>query len=299
MAVTTRVTAMLGIEQITRRIGATVTGIDLSRPLDRPVVDAIRAALDEHAVLAFPDQKLLSDEENLRFVRSFGAIHVPEFRTPASTRDDVTILDQDNPKGQGADEWHADSTFLEAPPRAGTLQPHLLPAVGGDTCFASMYAAYDALTPSVKAFLEPLTASHSASRMLERTRVRAGYATSERNDTKPPVHHPVITVNPATGRRMLYVNSVWTLAIDGLARAESDYWLAFLCDHIKSPEHQMRHRWRIRDLILFDEPATQHYAVADYDSRRVMQRVLMEGERPVGVGEVEGCSQTSKAQAGC
>ena len=86
------------IEQITRRIGATISGIDLSQPLDHPAAETIRAALDAHSVLVFPGQRLLSDEENLRFARHFGPIHIPEFRSPASNRADVTILDQDNPK---------------------------------------------------------------------------------------------------------------------------------------------------------------------------------------------------------
>src|SRR5678816_2926394 len=128
------------IERITSRIGAEVTGIDASQPLDAETVATLKAAIDEHAVLAFTGQPKLSQDEQLRFATYFGEIHIPEFRTPASTRNEVTILDQDAPKGQGADVWHSDSTFLEAPPRQSTLQAQVMPSPGGDTCFASMYA---------------------------------------------------------------------------------------------------------------------------------------------------------------
>lgn len=269
------------IERITGRIGAEVTGIDASQPFDPATVAVLKAAIDEHAVLVFPGQPRLSQDEQVRFASHFGEIHIPEFRTPASTRADVTILDQDAPKGQGADVWHSDSTFLEAPPRQSTLQAQIMPAPGGDTCFASMYAAYDALAPALQRFFSGLTASHSPIALIQRTREKAGYAVDQALEARAPTSHPVVAVNPVTGRPFLFVNSSWVIAIDGLTKAESDQWLAFLFEHIKSPEFQMRHHWAEGDLALWDGHAVQHYAVADYRQRRVMQRVLTEGSRPL------------------
>jgi taurine dioxygenase len=272
------------IERITSRIGAEVSGIDVSQPLDAASVATIKAAIDEHAVLIFTGQPKLSQDEQVRFAACFGEIHIPEFRTPASTRDDVTILDQNAPRGQGADVWHSDSTFLEAPPRQSTLQAQIMPSPGGDTCFASMYAAYDALSPSLQSFFAGLTASHSPVALIERTRAKAGYTVDSSLEVRAPTSHPMVAINPVTGRPFLYVNSSWVTAIDGLTRAESDSWLKFLFDHIKTPEFQMRHHWAEGDLALWDGHAVQHYAVPDYSSRRVMQRVLTEGARPIGVG---------------
>jgi taurine dioxygenase len=274
------------IERITGRIGAEVTGIDISQSLDGETVATLRSTIDDHAVLVFTGQAKLSQDEQLRFATYFGDIHIPEFRTPTSTRDEVTILDQVAPKGQGADVWHSDSTFLEAPPRQSTLQAQIMPTPGGDTCFASMYAAYDALSPELKRFLAGLTASHSPIALIERTRDKAGYTVDTSLEVRPPFSHPVVAVNPVTGRPFLFVNSSWVIAIDGLTKAESDHWLKFLFEHIKSPEFQMRHHWVEGDLVLWDGHAVQHFAVPDYSSRRVMQRVLTEGQRPIGIADV-------------
>jgi len=275
---------MMKIERITSRIGAQISGIDASRPLDGKTVATLRSAIDDHAVLVFTGQAKLSQDEQLRFATYFGEIHIPEFRTPASTREEVTILDQDAPKGQGADVWHSDSTFLEAPPRQSTLQAQIMPTPGGDTCFASMYAVYEALSPALKRFFAGLTASHSPIALIERTRDKAGYTVDTSLEARPPTSHPVVAVNPVSGRPFLFVNSSWVIAIDGLTKAESDHWLKFLFGHIKSPEFQMRHHWAEGDLVLWDGHAVQHFAVPDYTSRRVMQRVLTEGQRPIGIG---------------
>jgi taurine dioxygenase len=273
------------LEKITGRVGARISDIDISQPLDPATIAAIQAAIDGHAALIFTGQRKLGQDEQLRFAGYFGEIHVPEFRTAASTRPEVTILDQIAPKGQGADVWHSDSTFLAAPPKQSTIQAHVMPSPGGDTCFASMYAAYDALSPAVQRFLAGMTASHSPVALIQRTRAAAGYKVDTALEVAAPRSHPLVAVNPATGRKFLYVSSAWVIAIDGLEKAESDHWLKFLFEHVKSPEFQMRHHWSEGDLALWDGHAVQHYAVADYDRQRVMQRVLTFGPRPTGVGE--------------
>src|SRR4051812_2151343 len=206
------------VEAITSRIGARVSGIDLTRPLDPTEVAAVRAALDEHQVLFFTGQEMLTGEQHLRVARSFGDVPPNPFSTSASTVKGVTTLDFIDPKLSNTDAWHSDGSFHAKPPAGSILQAQVLPAVGGDTCFASMSAAYDALSPPVQRFLEGLTASHSLARMLTRSATHRSYNFDASVTTMPPAVHPLVTINPRTGRRRLYCNSNYTIAIDGLGK---------------------------------------------------------------------------------
>ncbi len=271
------------IQPATPVIGADVRGVDLSGPLDAETVRTLRAALNRHMVLFFRDQRLLSVDEHIRFGRYFGEIDLPLFRNPASERPEVLVLDQVAPKGQGADSWHTDLTYMESPPMGSILQARLLPEIGGDTCFASMAAAYEALSPAMQSFLEGLTATHSLAQMVERTAHVAGRTLRDSVANWPPMSHPVIRVHPETGRRLLFVNINWTTGIDGLTHDESQALLRFLFDHVKQPEFQVRLHWHLGDVAFWDNRAVQHYAVSNYTSRRVMQRVTITGDKPFGV----------------
>jgi taurine dioxygenase len=271
------------VDRITSRIGARVSGIDLAQPLAAADVAAIRSALDAHEVLFFVGQRKLTGEEHVRFARCFGEISISPFSTNASAMPEVMTLDFVKPTDSGTDSWHSDGSFYERPPAGSILQAQLLPAVGGDTCFASMAAAYDALSPALQAMFDRMTARHSVARLLERSSTRATYSFDKDVEAQPPAIHPLVTVNPRTGRRRLYCNSNYTIALDGMTKAESDHWLAFLFDHVKSPEFQVRYRWAEGDVAFWDNHAVQHYAVADYDTRRVMQRVTIAGDRPIGI----------------
>jgi taurine dioxygenase len=195
----------------------------------------------------------------------------------------VTTLDFVDPKVSNTDSWHSDGSFHERPPAGSILQAQMLPAVGGDTCFASMAAAFDALSPVLQHFFERLTARHGLARLLARPQTRSSYNFDQSVAEMPPAVHPIVTINPRTGRKRLFCNSSYTLAIDGMSQAESEHWLVFLFEHVKNPEFQMRHRWREGDVAFWDNHAVQHYAVADYASRRVMQRVTIAGDRPIGI----------------
>jgi len=270
------------VEPTTATVGADIYGLDLSRPLDDATVGMVRQALLDHLVLFFREQPMLSVDEHVRFARYFGDIDLPLFRTKASERPEILVLDQVAPKGQGADSWHADNTYMQTPPMGSILQARMLPEFGGDTCFASMSAAYDALSPVMQAFLDGLTATHSLEQMVERTKHVAGTSLRDSLSAWPPVSHPVVRVHPESGRKMLNVNANWTQSIDGMSHAESTALLAFLFDHVKSPEFQVRLHWNEGDVAFWDNRAVQHYAVADYTSRRVMQRITIAGDRPVG-----------------
>jgi taurine dioxygenase len=272
----------ISIMPVTARIGADICGIDLSRELDPETVSTVRSALVHHLVLFFRDQPMLSVDEHVRFGRYFGEIDLPLFRTKSSERPEVLVLDQVAPKGEGADSWHADNTYMQTPPMGSILQARMLPEFGGDTCFSSMVAAYDALSPAMQRFLDGLTATHSLEQMVERTRHVAGTRLRDSLSAWPPVTHPVVRVHPESGRKMLNVNANWTQSIDGLTHEESGMLLNFLLAHVKSPEFQVRLHWNAGDVAFWDNRAVQHYAVADYTSRRVMQRVTITGDRPIG-----------------
>lgn len=265
------------IRKVTANIGADVYGIDLSAPLDKGVVAEIRSALLDNLVLFFRDQRKLSVEEHVRFGKYFADIDPPLFRTASSPSPDVIVLDQKNPKGEGADCWHADNTYMPAPPMGSILQAHLLPSIGGDTCFANMYQAYNALSPSLRAMLDGLQAVHSLEQMVERTKHVAGASLRDKVSEWPPVLHPVVAVHPETGKKLLNVNANWTVSIEGMSKNESDALLRLLYDHVRSPEFQTRLRWNTYDVAFWDNRSVQHYAVADYTERRMMQRVTLKG----------------------
>jgi taurine dioxygenase len=271
------------VDPLTSAIGAEVRGVDLSGELDADTVARLRRALLDHLVLFFRDQRMTTDD-HIRFARFFGEIDLPLFRTTSSPRPEIIVLDQVEPKGQGADSWHADNTYMESPPMGSILRAVTLPPVGGDTCFASMYAAYDALSPAMRGVIDDLGAVHSLEQMVERTKHVANASLRDSLDQWPPVVHPVVRVHPETGRKLLNVNANWTIGIDGFSPSESDALLGFLLAHLKNPEFQCRFHWSEGAVAFWDNRAVQHYAVADYTSRRVMERVTIAGDRPVGPG---------------
>ena len=273
------------IERLTGRFGARISGVDLSQPLDEATVSSIRSAMDEHGALFFTGQSQLSEAQHLRAAGAFGPVHQSEFRSLASVEPNVITLDQTSAKCRGTDLWHSDSTYRPSPPVAGMLQAHILPETGGDTCFADMRAAHDGLSPAMRDFLAPLTASHSPIAAIARTNAPANYGVPDELKTRAPVSHPVIAVNPRTGRRMLFVNSAWTITIDGLTKAESDRILALLFAHVGSPEYQLRYRWYPFDVAFWDNHAVQHYAVPDYTTRRLMQAVRLDGAPPIAAAQ--------------
>ena len=271
------------IERVSGSVGARIAGVDLASRLDPVMLGKINKALNDHGVLFFPGQRVLTADEHVRLTAQFGEVETPPFLTRQSEHPQVLIVEFERPKGSGADVWHQDGTHMEQPPKGTLLQAHVLPSLGGDTCFSCMYAAYEALSTPMRAMLDDLTALHTAQTMLAGAGARDQYAPGSAT-SKPPVSHPMVTQNPATGRRRLFVNSLYTSRIEGLSEPESSALLAMLFEHIKSPEFQLRYTWSVGDIAFWDNHAVQHYAVADYTERRRMQRVTLLGERPMGVG---------------
>ncbi|MGF7235260.1 MAG: TauD/TfdA dioxygenase family protein, partial [Frankia sp.] len=259
---------------------ATISGVDLREALDPDTVRVIRQALLDHGVIFFHRQEL-SREQMRAFVTNFGA-PIPEPFSPGDQPDPIGEGDFQTTK-RATSVWHADTTFIPDPPSLTALRAISLPPVGGDTCWGSMYAAYDALSAPLREFLDGLTAVHSVYPVMR----RMGQAGQNHADHSAPIHgveniHPVIRVHPETGRKALFVNEGWTTRIVELQPAESTHLLALLFEHVKSPDFTLRHRWAPNDLAMWDNRAVQHYAVPDYDTARVMQRVVLGGDRPRG-----------------
>jgi taurine dioxygenase len=272
---------MITVKKLTANIGAEIGGVDLSQPLDDRTVAEIKQAFTDNIVVFFRNQKPLDDVEHIRVGRYFGTLDISEIQPKPREHREVLVLDQTNPKGEGADRWHRDRTYLEVPPLGSILQCVQRAEVGGDTCWASMYAAYEALSPTMRTFLDGLYARHSIKRLASYSRV-VTEALGEKLATWPTAVHPMVEVHPVSGRKALNVNANWTESIEGMRHEESEMLLNFLFEHTKSPEFFVRFNWNVNDVAFWDNRAACHYAVADYTSRRVMKRVALVGHKPVG-----------------
>jgi taurine dioxygenase len=266
------------IRPLTAVVGAEVGGIRCTGDLTEETVDTLRDALLEHGVLFFRGQEL-SDEEHLAFALRFGPLSVSPLATKYQDRATVTVLDQVHPKGEGADEWHSDNTFMARPPMGSILRAVQLPAVGGDTCFANMCAAYEGLSEPMRELCDGLVAVHDITKPMRKA-IAAGHTTLDLDEMQrrvPPVEHPVAATHPETGRKALFVNRNSTTHIVGLTDRENEALLSFLLDHVRSPEYQCRFHWEPGSVAFWDNRTVQHYAVADYVERRVMHRVTIDG----------------------
>ena len=271
----------LEVRPLTPTIGAEIHGVDLRQPLAAATVAALRRALLDHLVLFFRNQAI-DPEQQKAFARHFGRISVPPFAPKYGSDPEFIVLDQASPKGEGADAWHSDNTFMAEPPMGSILKAVTLPPRGGDTCFANMAAAYEALSEPIRRLIDGLRAVHDITKPL-RKGIERGHTTADLAELQrlwPPVEHPVVRTHPESGRRALFVNRNSTVRIAGLSDAENEVLLPFLCDHVRSPEFQCRFRWDTHSVAFWDNRAAQHYAVPDYSERRVMHRVTLEGDKP-------------------
>jgi taurine dioxygenase len=266
-------------------IGAEVGGID-SGDLDDAMLERLREAYARHGVLFFRDQQL-GPEEHLRFARRWGEINVNRFFTPVPDHPEIAVVrkepDQTRNVGGG---WHTDHSYDQVPALGSILLAREVPSTGGDTLFASMYAAYDALSDGLKATLARMRAVHSSRHVFGATAQRGGefagrFANADAA-TQDAVH-PVVITHPLSGRKALYVNPGFTIAFEGWTAAESAPLLQYLYTHAARPEFTYRFRWAPGSIAFWDNRATWHYALNDYGGeRRLMHRITLEGEPLAG-----------------
>jgi taurine dioxygenase len=272
------------VTRVTTAIGALVEGVDLSQELAQPQVDRLAELLAQHQVLFFRDQPL-TPQQQVRFASRFGTLHVHPIYPVLPELPEILVLDTHKDFLPDNDNWHTDVTFSETPPMAGILAAKQMPSSGGDTLWSSCSAAYDGLSQPMRGFLDGLTAQHSVAKSFPPERWQNDPAFKERYERAvakhPPVNHPVVRTHPVTGRKGLFVNGGFTTHINELRPAESRVLLDFLDAHAGRPEFTVRWRWKVGDLVFWDNRVTQHYAVADYlPERRVVYRATVNGDKP-------------------
>lgn len=267
--------ATLRISPLTAHIGAEISGVDLSRPIGAELADELRRALLEWKVIFFRDQHAFDTEAHLALASVWGEPEPNPF-FPKGDAVGVSRLAKDATAVGTENIWHSDHSFMAAPALGSVLRSIEVPAVGGDTMWADMHAAYDNLSPVTKQRIEGLTAEHDWLPTWGWTMTDDQVAVLR--ETLPPVRHPVVARHPRTGRRLLYVNEPFTTRIVGLPEDESRELLNELALQARIPEYQVRFRWQPDSVAIWDNIATQHYAISDYyPQRRVMERVAIAG----------------------
>ena len=273
------------ITPLTPAIGAEIRGVDLGAPLGAGVVEEIYRALLAHLVIFFRGQKL-APGALVRLGEAFGTLDRPHpVYPPVEGFAEVVKLENDGDRPADTNEWHADLTFRRKPPFASILHAITIPEAGGDTLWASMYAAYEALPATVRTQIEPLYAVHDMGSF-------RNAALGQDNDVEAmnealaqtgSAVHKMVARHPVTGRSLLYVNQSFTRHIVGLSTADSDRLLHYLYNHANRPEFQVRFRWSEGAVAMWDNRASQHYAVADYaPAYRCMNRVTVIDDKRAG-----------------
>ncbi|HZM33775.1 MAG TPA: TauD/TfdA family dioxygenase [Burkholderiales bacterium] len=285
-------------------IGAEIRGVSLAR-LDDATFQALHDALVKYEVIVLRRQDITL-EDQMAFGARFGELSIHPFSPNLEDKPQVMVLDysEDHPAAR-TDIWHADETFRAAPPMATMLRARVVPAQGGDTCFSSMTAAYRGLSERMKRHIHGLEALHDFKpfRSLFNGTPEHRRKLRELEDQFPNPWHPVVSVHPVTGRRAIYVNPQFTVRIRGLKEDESSALLDFLYAQASVPEYQLRVKWEVDTVVMWDNRSVQHYAPHDYyPERRKMERVTITGDVPAGVpGEytpetVEGLGQVNPSE---
>lgn len=266
----------ISVRKVTPIIGAEVAGVDLTKPLGNQAFQEIHDALIDNLVIFFRDQKL-APEQHKEFGRRFGDLHIHPAVPGLEGHPEIFPIHADaNSEKINGENWHSDVSCDIEPPMGSILNMYILPDCGGDTIFANMYAAYDALSPSMRQFLSGLTAEHSGEAFY-----RGRYAGDDRNKTYPVAVHPVVRTHPVSGRNLLFVNRTFTTRIMELGRRESDAVLQFLYHHIETPAFQCRFTWQVNSVAFWDNRCAQHQAIWDYFPKtRHGHRVTVKGDRP-------------------
>lgn len=273
---------MFDVLPLAGALGAEIHGIDLCRDLGTEEFAAIRALLLEYEVIFFRDQDV-SPEQHKAVALSFGALQTHPAYATVEGFPEITILESTPDKPTKIEAWHCDMTFRQHPPMATVLRADIVPPRGGDTLWSSMTAAYSGLSQPLRAFLDDLTAVHSFSHGFRESLAEEGgrERLADAVAANPPVRHPVIRTHPETGKKVLFVNSLFTTHIEGLSRAESAAILELLFRHITTAEYTCRFKWQPHSIAIWDNRSTQHKPINDYfPEHRRLQRITIDGDRP-------------------
>lgn len=269
--------AHIQVEPIAGALGAEIAGVDLASVGDEQFAE-IRQAFLENQVVFFRDQEISIDDHKA-FAARFGKLHVHPVLQQMKDQGhpEIVVLESHEKQPFVADRWHSDVTFEEKPPLGSVLRGRIVPERGGDTMWASMYAAYEALSDAMQRLLSGLEAMNDGGGF-------NAIATDEQKKdlaSRQTAVHPVIRTHPETGRKAIYVNSTFTKRIVGMKPAESRALLDFLFAHIETPDFHCRFRWRTNSIAMWDNRCTQHRVLRDnLEAHRRMERVTVIGDRP-------------------
>jgi taurine dioxygenase len=269
------------ISRVAGSLGAVVTGFDLRRPLSEEGYAVLFTALMDHQVLFFRDQDL-SDEQQLELASRFGPVSLYPLTALMGGSRRVSYIEDTEQSPPDADGWHTDVTWISDPPAAAFLSARVIPDCGGDTLWASLYRAYDLLSPAMQRVCDGLTVRHWYGPAFE---AAIGRTLGEETRGKlaaafPPVTHPLVRPHPITGRKALFVAGGFMHEIVDMRPEESQLLLRYLESLVDNPNAQCRWRWHPNDLAIWDERCTNHRALADhYPRHRVMRRCTVDATR--------------------
>ena len=272
----------MNVKRVAGAIGAELQAINLADGIDGELAATLRALLNEHEVLFLRDQAIsAADQKALAEV--FGPLQTHPAYGTVEGLPEVMILESTRENPSKIEVWHSDMTFRQHPPSVTVLRGITIPEVGGDTLFASMTAAYEGLSPGMQSYLEGLTAVHDFSHGFRESLAEPGgrERLADAVAANPPVRHPVVQTHPETGKKVLFVNALFTTHIEGLPPLESAEVLQFLWRHASLPEFTCRFSWAPDSLVLWDNRSTQHKPVNDFfPATRRLHRVVSEGDQP-------------------
>ena len=284
----------LDVRAISRNIGAEIRGVDLSKPIAEDAMAEIKDVWFDKAVVVFPEQDI-DDEQHIAFTRKFGELEMinmsalqsdarPEIYEATNLDSNNNFRVSDDPVmviNRGNQKWHSDSSFKAIPANGSMLHAYIVPGEdeGGETEFANMAAAYDALDDDVKAKCDDLVCVHDF--YWSRRDVQERAFTQEERDAIPPVRHPLIRVHPDSGRKAIYVGS-HAREIEGMDFDEGRALIEFLIAHGTKPEFTYQHKWKVGDVVLWDNRTALHRGMAFDDSKvkRRLHRTTLAGDGP-------------------
>lgn len=276
----------LKLRKLSHALGAEVCDVDVGRPMGEAYFGEIYRAFLDHGILLFRNQDI-TREQHIEFSRRFGELDrheaLPRDRHPQHP-ELLMVTNEPKPDGSPSDtkytgrQWHSDMSFTTSPSLGSLLRSYAVPEVGGDTLFANMTMAYDALSDGMKALIADLHGIHQSG-----TRKIANAATGperagEQRRLNPPIAQPVVRVHPETGRKALYIGEKVN-RFDGMTEEESRPLIDYLVRHATRPEFVYRHQWRKNDIVVWDNRCTMHQALGDFDEMQLrhMERTTVLG----------------------
>jgi len=282
-------TVLWKISKLSDKFGAEIQGIDLSHTIPPELAQALRDAIETYHVIVIRDQHLNSDQQET-FSECFGQVqeHVGRMRDGSrlSPVHEISNLDESNnptdrPYLHATAYWHTDGAHFPVPPSFTVLHAIQLPPTGGDTDFADMTSAYEALPEEKKHQLETIEVIHSYGEK----HLNIGGPAGKEAEIKdaPPVTHPLVSINPRTGRKSLYLG-MYAVRVHGMEDGAARAFLKDLLDHATQPEFVFTQQWRDGDLIMWDNRYMLHRAVGNFDMRkhkRILRRTVVKGSLPL------------------